>query len=162
LASSPSPNAQPVVTIVAAIAADVDIRWMTEMTTRSAVLLSTPVHRVAVRIIGDAEMTALHERHLGLSHTTDVLTFPLHEPGEPVDVDIAVCIDEARRQAEQRGHPCAQELLLYVIHGLLHCADHDDHDDADARRMHAEEDRILGALGVGATFGRRAAEDAAS
>ncbi|MFO0874490.1 MAG: rRNA maturation RNase YbeY [Phycisphaerales bacterium] len=111
--------------------------------------------RVSVRVVGDPTMRALHGRHCGDHTTTDVLTFPQmeQEAGDgTVDVDIAVCADEAARHAATRGHGVDRELLLYVVHGLLHCAGHDDHDDAAYEAMHAEEDRILEAIGVGATF----------
>ena len=44
------------------------------------------------------------------------------------------------------------QLLLYILHGLLHCAGFDDHDPAEHDRMHTEEDRILTAIGVGPVF----------
>jgi probable rRNA maturation factor len=61
-------------------------------------------------------------------------------------------VDEARRQAAGRALPVERELLLYCVHGVLHCLGYDDHDDAEYVRMHAEEDRILEAIGVGRTF----------
>ncbi len=56
------------------------------------------------------------------------------------------------RQARQRGHSVERELLLYAVHGLLHCAGFDDHGTAAFDRMHAEEDRILRAIGIGPIF----------
>ncbi len=113
---------------------------------------------VRVRVVGDGEMAAAHERFKGEAGTTDVLTFDLAEGPGPLDADILVCIDEAARQAGARGHSVERELLLYVIHGVLHCLGHDDHEDAAAARMHAEEDRVLEAIGVGAVYGRPFAE----
>lgn len=100
-------------------------------------------------------MAAAHDRYKGELGTTDVLTFDLSDgPGSPLDVDILICADEAARQAAARGHGPERELLLYAIHGLLHCLGHDDHDPDQAAAMHTEEDRILTALGVGATYAR--------
>jgi probable rRNA maturation factor len=65
-------------------------------------------------------------------------------------------VDEAGRQSAVRGHTVEQELLLYVVHGVLHCLGHDDHDPDAAARMHAEEDRVLAAVGVGVTYARGA------
>ncbi len=114
-----------------------------------------------VRVVGDAEMARAHEKHLGDPGTTDVMTFDLADGsaarGAPVDADLLVCVDEATRQANELGYPVERELLLYIVHGLLHCLGHDDHDEAAYRRMHDLEDEILEAIGVGATFmpGRR-------
>lgn len=111
---------------------------------------------VRVLIVGDAEMADAHVRFSGVEGTTDVLTFDLSEGatarGGALDVDILVCADEAGRQAAAHGHDRWRELLLYVLHGVLHCLGHDDHADEAFERMHAEEDRILTAIGVGPTF----------
>lgn len=117
---------------------------------------------VRVKVVGDAEMAEAHVRYSGVEGTTDVLTFDLSEGasarGGPLDVDILVCADEARRQALEQGHEPVREMLLYVLHGVLHCLGHDDHTDDGFARMHAEEDRILAEIGVGATFMKHAAD----
>ncbi|HMN39822.1 MAG TPA: rRNA maturation RNase YbeY [Phycisphaerales bacterium] len=111
---------------------------------------------VRVRLLGDAEMAEAHLKYSDIPGTTDVLTFDLSEgrtaTGGPLDVDILVCIDEARRQAATHQHAPEREALLYILHGVLHCLGHDDHDDDAFDRMHAEEDRILRAIGIGPLF----------
>lgn len=111
---------------------------------------------VRVRLVGDDEMASAHETYLGVPGTTDVITFDLSDgasaSGAPLDVDLLVCVDEARRQAAARGIDGAREMLLYTVHGVLHALGHDDHDDGASRRMHGREDEVLEALGVGPTF----------
>ena len=128
---------------------------MRQHVTSAACQLERPVACIGVSIINDQAMSRLHLRHSGIDGTTDVLTFPSSEPGDPIQVDIAVCADEASRRAAEFGHSVNHELLLYVIHGLLHCAGHNDHTEEGYRAMHAEEDRILTAIGVGAVFHSR-------
>ncbi len=116
-------------------------------------------------IVGDSSMRRLHRRHMGLNSTTDVLTFDLrdHLTGPPA-ADIVLCRDEAQRQAARRGHEVRCELLLYAVHGLLHTLGYDDHVPAEADRMHALEDELLIAAGIGpvyATTGRRITAPAA-
>ncbi len=112
------------------------------------------VSRVTVEVIDDTRMAAMHARFSQIAGTTDVLTFPCSSAGAPIDVDIAVCVDEADRQSRARGHTLALELLLYALHGVLHCAGYDDHAPEDHARMHAEEDRILRAVGLGDVYAR--------
>jgi probable rRNA maturation factor len=126
---------------------------------------------VRVRLVGDREMGAAHERFSGIPGTTDVLTFDMRgddddlvgagddalaggtpASGGALDVDIWACVDEARRHADAMGHALGRELLLYCLHGVLHCRGYDDHDPGEHARMHAEEDRILELIGVGRTF----------
>jgi len=112
-------------------------------------------HDVRIIIVGDAEMERLHAYHKEDPTTTDVLTFDLRDEARrlaptrhPLDVEIVLCLDEARRQAERRAIPLEHELLLYAVHALLHCLGHDDADEQRARTMHEAEDAILGALGL--------------
>ncbi len=109
-------------------------------------------HRYTVEIVDDARMQLLHQRWHGDPSTTDVLTFPMSREGEPIDADVACCLDEAERRAGRLGHDRARELVLYALHGLLHIAGHDDHDEESYARMHAEEDRLLELVGLGAVF----------
>jgi len=112
---------------------------------------------IRVRVVADAEMAAAHAEYCGVEGTTDVLTFDMSSESDPagrpvLDVDIMACADEAARQAAGRGHGPERELLLYIVHGVLHCLGHDDHDEAAAAAMHAEEDRVLALIGVGPTY----------
>lgn len=136
------------------------LAWLARMS-QAAAHQATPLPgEVRVRLIDDAAMAAAHLKYSSIPGTTDVLTFDMADgqsaQGEPLDVDILVSVDEARRQAALRGHQVERELLLYVLHGVLHCLGHDDHDDLAFARMHAEEDRILTAIGVGSTFSVKA------
>lgn len=130
------------------------LRWLVEKATAAAGVLAY-AGEVRVRIVGDDEMAAAHEKYSGVPGTTDVLTFDLRDDasaGGPLDTDILVCVDEARRQAAALGLSVERELLLYIVHGVLHCLGFDDHDEAGHRAMHEEEDRVLEAIGVGRTF----------
>ena len=114
--------------------------------------IASPCHRCVVEVVDDERMSLLHQRWMGDPTPTDVLTFPMSAPGAPIDVDIAVCLPEARRRSLELGHDPLRELLLYALHGILHVIGHDDHDDDDYARMHAEEDRLLERIGLGRVF----------
>ncbi len=134
-----------------------DARWIADHAVRAMRVLEAD-GEVRVRVVGDAEMAAAHLEYAEVEGTTDVLTFDMSEPNADgtrmeLDVDVLACLDEAGRQAERRSHPARCELLLYVVHGMLHCLGFDDHDDDEYARMHAEEDRVLEAIGVGSVFG---------
>jgi len=129
-----------------------DLGWIESLLIKACGQVLPTVRRLSIRIVGDEEMARLHEAHAGVAGTTDVLTFDASDPGRAIEADIAICVDEAERQAEAFGHSVEHELLLYAVHGLLHCIGFDDHTDADYARMHAEEDRLLEAIGAGRIF----------
>lgn len=124
-----------------------DAAWVAERLENLCALVAPALGRLTVRLVEDAEMSRLHARHMNDPTTTDVLTF-----ADGTEADVAVCVDEARRRAGELGHELRRELLLYGLHGLLHAVGYDDRTPEDFARMHAEEDRLLAAIGVGAIF----------
>ena len=109
---------------------------------------------LSVAVVGDATMSELHVRYLGIAGPTDVLTFELERAGDRgVEGEVVICLDEARRRAATEADIPA-ELLLYAGHGLLHLSGYDDRDADAFARMHAKEDELLSAIGVGAVFRR--------
>lgn len=125
-----------------------------------------PLGQITILLADDQRMSSLHRQFMSIDSPTDVLTFDLSEsagdPHAPIDAEIALGLEVAQRQAAQRGYPVERELLLYAIHGLLHLLGFDDHDEQSYNAMHAEEDRILTAIGVGATFSTQRDEGASS
>jgi probable rRNA maturation factor len=108
---------------------------------------------LSVYLVGDDEMRRLNREYLGSDETTDVLSFPLLEPGELAGVaassgppepigDIVINVEAAGRQAEERGHAIASEVELLGAHGLLHLLGH-DHQEAGAAETMAEAERAL-------------------
>ena len=150
------------VEIVTACEASVETTWLADRLTAAVGHLTRPVGQVTVTVVDDGRMRELNRRHRGTDETTDVLAFDLSAEGRPVETDIVVCADEAARRATELDdsvngpvdHSVERELLLYALHGVLHCAGFDDHTRQGFDAMHAEEDRILSAIGVGATFSR--------
>jgi probable rRNA maturation factor len=135
--------------------ATLSLDWLGAKTREALAVLGCEHGELSLVLVDDAAMQAAHREHLGLDSTTDVLTFDLGEEASAdglLDAEILVCIDEAARQATERGHDTQRELLLYIIHGVLHCLGYDDHTEDDYQRMHAREDDILQALNLPPTF----------
>ncbi|MHC4427293.1 MAG: rRNA maturation RNase YbeY [Planctomycetota bacterium] len=128
------------------------LEWLQAHLAQTLAHLPRPVRCVNVRVVDEPEMRELHRRHLGCDEATDVLAFSESAADQPIEADIAVCLEVARRSCAGRGHAVEHELLLYALHGLLHCAGHEDKTTEGFRAMHAEEDRILAAIGVGPVF----------
>lgn len=137
----------------------VDLEWIRARLSDAVGVTGQPVSRISIILVNDQRMAQIHREHCGIDSTTDVLTFPISADREPIDVDLVISIDEAIRRAAEFKHAVEREILLYAVHGVLHCAGFDDHDDAGFQAMHAEEDRILRLIGVGATFEPNPPED---
>ena len=108
---------------------------------------------VEVAVVDDEQIAGMAGRFGRPRRATDVLSFRMSEPGEPLSVNVAVSAETAVREAGRRGHSIEAELMLYVAHGLLHQFEYDDQRPADAAKMHRREDALLVALGYGPVYG---------
>ena len=132
------------------------LAWLTDAANRVCASLPN-TGEIRVSVVDDRRMREAHNRYSALDSTTDVLTFDLahDQPADTskvLDADLFVCADEAQRQAQTRNHDTKHELLLYIVHGVLHCLGYDDHTEEDYQAMHAREDQLLNAAGFDALF----------
>lgn len=97
----------------------------------------------SIAVIDAVAMHALNQAYLKHDYPTDVLTFPLSPPGEPLHGEIVVSADFAREHAAEIGTDPLDELDLYVVHGFLHLVGYDDATPARRRRMKARQEAIL-------------------
>lgn len=104
---------------------------------------------ISLAFVDNATIHALNKRYLDHDEPTDVLSFPLSEPNaKRLSGELVIGVEVAQAQAAERGHDVQAELLLYVIHGLLHLCGYDDKDDAAAQEMRSRERHYLAALGL--------------
>ena len=106
---------------------------------------------VDVSIVGDAAMRALNRRWLDHDFPTDVLSFHTDgdgSPGAPLEGQVVLNPDYAAREAAVHGWSAADELALYLVHGLLHLCGYDDREPADRRAMREREAVVLAGCGI--------------
>ncbi|MBD3380426.1 MAG: rRNA maturation RNase YbeY [Candidatus Omnitrophica bacterium] len=105
---------------------------------------------VNIVLVSNQKIRAMNRRYLGKDASTDVIAWPAY--GDPLFTengatgflgDIAVSSDKAAANAAIYGQTFGWELVLYVIHGLLHLKGFDDRNDKDRRKMRAKEDELL-------------------
>lgn len=95
----------------------------------------------AVHLVSAAEMARVNVRYLGHEGSTDVITFDYGSTPGRLRGELYVSVPDALAQASEFGRPWTEELLRYVIHGLLHLAGYDDLEPAKRRRMKSAEGR---------------------
>ncbi len=98
--------------------------------------------RAGIILTDDRTIARLAGEFLGSPYPTDVLAFPYEDDPELIG-EIAISLDTARRQAAERGVPLEQELLLLVVHGLLHISGQSDKSKQDWCEMRVKEFEML-------------------
>lgn len=125
--------------------------------------------QLAIHLVEAPEMAEANWNYLQHEGSTDVITFDHNQPvganvwrlsnrksatlrkSKPPRVnsnkclhgELFVCLDDAVKQAREFRTSWQDELVRYVIHGLLHLCGHDDLKLAARRKMKREENRLL-------------------
>ena len=127
--------------------------------TAAHVLRDCQINRalVSVAIVDDKTMKRLNKRYLEQSESTDVISFDLGsetnaENETQLDCEVVVNAERALNVAHENDRSVEGEILLYLIHGLLHQLGYDDKTDEQADRMHRKEDELLNELGFGCVY----------
>ncbi|OGX40717.1 MAG: rRNA maturation RNase YbeY [Omnitrophica WOR_2 bacterium RIFCSPLOWO2_12_FULL_50_9] len=111
---------------------------------------------LGVVFVSSQKIKALNKKFLHRDYATDVLAFDLREGGISRDSkarrgelmgDIVISADTAAYNAGIYRTSLEKEIILYVIHGILHLLGYDDHRPQDIQRMRKKEQEILIYLG---------------
>jgi probable rRNA maturation factor len=104
---------------------------------------------ISLAFVDNPTIHQLNRRYLQHDEPTDVLSFPLSEPGSrKLAGELVISVEVAQAQALDRGHDVHTELALYVIHGLLHLCGYDDAAPAGQVAMRQRERHYLLQLGL--------------
>ena len=99
---------------------------------------------IAILLVDEGAMEALHVQWMDEPGPTDVLSFPMDElrPGtqeEPTPAgllgDIVLCPQVAEAQAQAAKHSTLDELILLTTHGTLHLLGFDHAEPDEEREM---------------------------
>ena len=121
---------------------------------------------LSIVLTDNRHLRDLNRQYLGHDFHTDVISFPLEDPewsngsaNGGLNGEIIASAELAVQRARSlHGDPRA-ELMLYIVHGLLHLMGYDDRTPHDAKRMHDREDELLEGFGLGCVgAGRSAAQ----
>jgi probable rRNA maturation factor len=106
---------------------------------------AVPAGELSIVLLTDPDLAQLHADFLADPTTTDVITFEgnsdLGTAGE-----ICVSADTAAAYARKHRRDFSTELTLYIVHGWLHLAGHDDLIPQKKRAMRRAEARALRVL----------------
>lgn len=103
---------------------------------------------ISVALVSDAEIREVNNDHLAHDYATDVISFDLTESDETLEGEIIASVETADREAADHQWKGDDELLLYVIHGMLHIIGLRDKSPADIKLMREAEAYYLAQFGL--------------
>ena len=110
---------------------------------------------VSILLVDEDTIAALNQQHMGKDGPTDVLAFPIDEPGEtPPDQpavlgDVVLCPAVCARQAPAFSRSEHEELQVLTVHGLLHLLGMDHADPVQEAEMFGLTDQLLAVYRAG-------------
>jgi len=97
--------------------------------------------------VDNNEIKKLNKRYFDSDEVTDVIAFPLSNQKNVISGEIIVSVETAVDTAGKGRIDIEGEILLYIVHGLLHLLGYRDDNREDSNVMHGKESRILKNLG---------------
>jgi probable rRNA maturation factor len=102
---------------------------------------------ISLAVVDDDTIARLNWQYLRHRGPADVLSFLLDDR-DGLEGEVIVGAETALRAAPRYGWPPHDELLLYVIHGMLHLVGYDDRTPRQQAIMQQREREILEGLGI--------------
>ena len=128
--------------------------------------LAPEAHAIVLLACDDARIAQLNADFRGREAPTNVLSWPAFDlspaaPGAPPQAppsggpgprlplgDVAISLETAAREAEERGISLKSHAAHLILHGCLHLLGYDHETEEDAARMEGIETRVLAGLGI--------------
>ena len=108
---------------------------------------------ISVSLVNDETIHQINNDYRHIDKVTDVISFAfndgedrktLYHSGSMVVLgDIYICVDQAKRQAEEYAHPLDREMRFLFVHGLLHLLGYDHMKKEDEEIMFPLQEEIL-------------------
>ena len=103
--------------------------------------------RLSIVLVDNSRIKELNKQYFNSDEVTDVISFPLSNNKNSLSGEVIVSVETAVDTAAKRNISVEGEIVLYILHGILHLLGYDDGNEGDARVMHEEESKILKTLG---------------
>ena len=107
---------------------------------------------LSILLTTNRQIKRLNRQYRDTDSPTDVLAFPAEEidpeSGNRYLGDVVISYPQALTQANASGHPVEAELMLLVVHGVLHLCGYDHIDKESKASMWAAQQAILDQMGI--------------
>ncbi|MDX1952340.1 MAG: rRNA maturation RNase YbeY [Verrucomicrobiota bacterium] len=98
---------------------------------------------LGIYLVGSKKSAEINSSYLGHEGPTDVITFPYDSPANLLHGELFVCIEVAELQSHEFNTSWQQELIRYVVHGVLHLQGYDDLTSEKRKKMKRVEDQLV-------------------
>jgi len=106
--------------------------------------LKIPLKSVSFSFCDNKEIKRLNKRYFNKNTATDVIAFALFDDlNKDYLGEVVVSVEEAVKVGKKLKCRWQQELLLYLVHGVLHLIGFDDRTDKKRKLMEKKQTQIM-------------------
>lgn len=129
---------------------EIDREKVERVCNRIAVDFKIETGRFGVVFVDDETIRQYNRDFLQHDYPTDVISFQIEDRRDEghLEGEILACTQVARERAEEFGWTPEEEILLYVVHGILHLVGFDDTTSEQRREMRLKEKEYLAILDI--------------
>ena len=102
-----------------------------------------PLAEIQYIFCSDQYLLAINRQFLQHDYYTDIITFDLSEPGQPINAEIYISVDRVRENAREFKSSVKRELHRVIFHGALHLVGYSDKGREAEIRMRKMEEKYL-------------------
>jgi probable rRNA maturation factor len=91
----------------------------------------------------DKAVLKINRSYLKHNYLTDIITFPLSEPGKPIVADIYISVERVLENSMCLNTSLTEELHRVIFHGALHLCGYSDKTKSEKIQMRSKENFYL-------------------
>ncbi|MEP7144628.1 MAG: rRNA maturation RNase YbeY [Ferruginibacter sp.] len=103
----------------------------------------TVIFSLSYIFCSDKDLLSINKEFLGHHDYTDIITFTLSNPTEPIEGEIYISVDRIKDNAKKIGVNINEELHRIIFHGALHLCGYKDKITGEKKEMTNAEDSYL-------------------
>ncbi|MBU4443491.1 MAG: rRNA maturation RNase YbeY [Candidatus Marinimicrobia bacterium] len=108
--------------------------------------------RVTIIAASDQILNRLKKQYFHDDVLTDTISFNFNEPGEAIEGEIYISIDIIKDNARRFDNTFQQELILVILHSILHLTGYNDQHPDETLQMERLQKRYLHQIHVKRLF----------
>ncbi len=102
-----------------------------------------PLSSLTYIFCSDAYLLQMNRDFLQHDYYTDIITFGLSAPNEPVEAEVYISIDRVKDNAKNLEIAFSEEICRVIFHGALHLCGYKDKKKSEIAGMRSKEDQYL-------------------
>ena len=125
----------------------INLSQLRKYITKVCTFLHKPSAKISLLLCDNALIKDLNKKFFKKSNPTDVIAFPLKDKfNKDYLGEVVVSVEEAVKVSSKNGVSWSQELVLYIVHGILHLSGYCDKTKKDREKMERKQQKIVDLL----------------